>query len=377
MTSQVFSGQIKLSLDLEIKESENIIFHNLRDIATDSKNNIYILDNKEKTIYLFSEDGRFIKKIGRTGQGPGEFIRPCSIYIDPKDIIYVLDASQRRVEIFDSEANHIKSIKFINFPSGSGPNIIVDKSRNFYISGYYRFQNSVIAKFSSTGKLLKYFPIPVIEYEGIKLDDHSQIMVNQYLCGGSMCFDEEERLFFSYDWPYLIKALTKEGKELFQFSGESNFRWTPLIFKTDQINGMLFGGTTRTQKIFFLNNNYLVNSIYAIDWEGNQNIEIKMSDFNNNPEKYFKIRGSFAFLDIYTKEKEFVASTKIDGKVYILCSDKKGRILGVKKDEEDIQTIVRYGVEINRNNSGTWLIHESRLLQMRGVVHEAVVYHRE
>jgi hypothetical protein len=29
------------------------------------------------------------------------------------------------------------------------------------------------------------------------------------------------------------------------------------------------------------------------------------------------------------------------------------------------------------NNSRTWIIHESRLLQMRGVVHEAVVYHRE
>ncbi len=25
----------------------------------------------------------------------------------------------------------------------------------------------------------------------------------------------------------------------------------------------------------------------------------------------------------------------------------------------------------------TWIIHESRLLQMRGAVHEAVVYHRE
>ena len=351
MTSQVLSEQIKLSLDLEIKEPENVIFNSLGDIATDSKNNIYISDRKEKLIYLFNEEGKFLKKIGRTGRGPGEFIRPCSIYIDPKDIIYVLDESQRRVEIFDSEANHIKSIKFINFPSGSGPNIIIDKNGNFYISGWYRFQNSVIAKFSSTGELLKHFSLPVIEYERIEFDDHSQIMVNQYLCGGSLCFDDEERLFFSYRWPHQIKILTQEGNEIFQFPKESKLNWTPCIFKTDQIYGMLFGGSTGTLKLFFLNN-YLVNSIQAVDWEGNPRKKIKMSVFENDPEKYIKYKRTYAVLEFYTKKGEFIASTEIDEKISFKASDKKGRILALKRDDEDMQSIVRYRVEISRNDSG-------------------------
>ncbi len=351
MTSLAFSEQIKLSLDLEIKEPENIIFYGLGDIATDSKNNIYILDEKEKFVYLFNEEGKFLKKIGRPGQGPGEFVRPCSIYIDSKDIIYVLDESQRRVEIFDSNTNYIKSIKFINFPSGSGHNIIVDKNGNFYISGYYRFQNSLMAKFSSTGEQLKHFPLPVIEYKGIEFDDHSQIMVNQLLCGGSMCSDNEKRLFFSYKWPHQIKILTQEGKELFQSTKVSKLNWTPPFFKTDQINGMLFGVFTLTSKLFFLNN-YLVNSIHAVDWRGNPRKKIQMSVFENNPEKYIKYKRKYTVLEFYTKKGEFIASTEIDEKISFKASDKKGRILALKRDDEDMQSIVRYKVEINRNDSG-------------------------
>lgn len=74
-----------------------------------------------------------------------------------------------------------------------------------------------------------------------------------------------------------------------------------------------------------------------------------MSVFTNNPEKYIKIKRKFAVLEFYTKERELIASTEIDGKIYFLSSDKKGRILAVKKDEEDIPTIVRYRVEIIRN----------------------------
>ena len=81
-------GQVKLSLDLEIKEPEDVIFNKIVDIAVDSQNDMYILDSKEKVLYKFSEEGMFQKKIGRQGQGPGEFERPRSVFINEKDNIY-------------------------------------------------------------------------------------------------------------------------------------------------------------------------------------------------------------------------------------------------------------------------------------------------
>ena len=349
MTMQAFSKQIKLSLDIQIKEPENIIFNRLIDIATDSKNNIYILDSKEKTVYLFNEEGIFLKKIGNPGQGPGELNEPRSIYIDSKDIVYIFDRRNSRVEIFDPEANYIKSIKSADFPSAGETQMIVDKSGELYISGYYRGMDTVLCKFSSTGELIKPFPLPVIEYKGVDFDDFQRTMILLGLNGGSLCCDEEERIFFSYNWPYSIKILTKEGKELSQISRENNLNWKPLIFNGKN-GGYLFGESTRTYKIFFLNDKYLVNSIFNIDWEGNPKNKIPLPITPDIFDKYIKLREKFAVLDLYTKRGEFAASVKIDEKIYFLASDKKGRLLAVKKDEEDIPSIVRYKVDTIGNN---------------------------
>jgi outer membrane protein assembly factor BamB len=343
MTSLAFSEQIKLSLDLEIKELENIIFNLLINIATDSNNNIYVLDSEEKVIYAFNEAGIYQKSIGRAGQGPGEFQRPVSIYSDPKDMIYILDAGNRRVEIFDSEANYVRSIKITEFPTAGSRSIIADKNGNLYISGYYRNANSVLAKYSSTGKLLKRFPLPIMEYRGVNFTEFHKQMVRLYLTGGTMCFDEEDGLIFSYTWPYVIKSFSSEGEERFQFSINDNLNWRPYIFLTE--DGILFDTSTGTRKIFLFDNKYIVNSIYVVDWTGNPRKRIPRKDVS----KYVTVKRKFALLDFYTKDGKRIGSAEIDEKIYFLCSDRKGRILGIKRDEEDIQTIVRYRIEIIRN----------------------------
>jgi len=349
--SQFFSEEIDLSLDIEIKEPKNIIFNRIIDIATDSKNNIYLLDSKEKMVYLFNDEGIFLKKIGRPGQGPGELSKPTSIYIDSKDIIYIFDKGNIRVEIFDSEADYIRSIKSNDFPSAGRTQIIVDRKGEFYISGYYKGKDTVLCKFSSIGKLIKSFPLPVIEYKGRDFDDFQKTMIMFSLNGGSMCFDEKERIFFSYFWPYSIKLLTKEGNELFQFSRENNLNWKPMIFRGKE-KGYVLGESTRTYGIFFLNDKYMINSILNVDWEGNPEKKIPLPLTPSIIEKYMKIKGVSAVLDFYTSEGEFIASVKMDEKIYFLTSDKKGRIIGIKLDEEDIPTIVRYCIALYKNKPG-------------------------
>lgn len=80
------------------------------DIEADSEGNIYVLDNKMKSIFKFDSDGVFIKKAGGPGQGPGEFQNPISICIT-KTRLVVSDTMKYELSIWDLELNYIKAFK--------------------------------------------------------------------------------------------------------------------------------------------------------------------------------------------------------------------------------------------------------------------------
>jgi hypothetical protein len=58
--------------------------------------NLVILDaHKSKSLFVFDREGKFLRRIGRTGAGPGEYLKPIDFTIDKmNDEIFVLDAAQ-------------------------------------------------------------------------------------------------------------------------------------------------------------------------------------------------------------------------------------------------------------------------------------------
>ncbi len=74
---------------------------------------ICINDQKAHQIFMFNEQGKFIKKIGREGQGPGEFGNPFSMAVTSESLL-VGDNSHRRIQIFDFEGNYLQGIKVRN-----------------------------------------------------------------------------------------------------------------------------------------------------------------------------------------------------------------------------------------------------------------------
>jgi len=66
-----------------------------------------------KGVFVFGKDGKFIRKIGCVGQGPGEYRSPFDFTVDyDNDVIYVMDGVLQRIFSYKlSDGRFLKSIE--------------------------------------------------------------------------------------------------------------------------------------------------------------------------------------------------------------------------------------------------------------------------
>jgi len=80
--------------------------------AIDGRNRVYIFEYSESVIKVFGEDGKFLKTIGRKGQGPGEFGQALFIGFCPDGRILVTDGQNRRTSFFGPEGDFLSSYQW-------------------------------------------------------------------------------------------------------------------------------------------------------------------------------------------------------------------------------------------------------------------------
>ncbi|MCD4781789.1 MAG: 6-bladed beta-propeller [Candidatus Omnitrophica bacterium] len=92
-------------------------FQNPTAIIFNSKEQLYVLDNSNKRIQVFTKDGDFIQEISGGPNHLFEFLEPTDITIDENDYLYVADRADHSVKIFEPDGKY-----FIKFGSpGKGP----------------------------------------------------------------------------------------------------------------------------------------------------------------------------------------------------------------------------------------------------------------
>jgi len=154
-------GEMKLELeeDLSIgnEEDENYLFYRARDIQVDTDGNIYVLDSGNHRLQVFDKSGKYLRTIGKSGQGPGEFNAPSSLQLDDETgNIFVTDNMLRKIIIFENEGRYIdKDINLVELLN----DFYLDSDKciwgKFSLPGIdmYRF----IKKLTLTGKVEKIF----------------------------------------------------------------------------------------------------------------------------------------------------------------------------------------------------------------------------
>lgn len=148
-------------IDSEKEKMVAIGLTDIRGFDVDSEDNIYFFKppfGREKLIFKFNRDGKFIASFGTKGQGPGEFQWPAYQRITDRDEIPIVDAHRGKVFLLDNNGNIINETEVSHSSAGGGQVIPLENGN--YLIGMGGIEspvdfNFILALYDSQFKKLK------------------------------------------------------------------------------------------------------------------------------------------------------------------------------------------------------------------------------
>jgi len=129
-------------------------FDHPTDMALDSDENIYVVDQGNKRIQKFNKRGKFLLEFTQEKEGE-KFIHPTHIAIDSDNYIYLLDTSKPYLVKLDSKGNFIDRIcDFNSIPDFNPSRLAIDSKHEIYMGETGRGENGRIHIFDKMGSYL-------------------------------------------------------------------------------------------------------------------------------------------------------------------------------------------------------------------------------
>jgi hypothetical protein len=91
-------------------EGEEYSFFRIGNIAVNDRESIYVADIASAHIRVFDSDGKYLRTIGRKGQGPGEMQMPSYVQITSKNEVMVHDYMAQRLSFFSLDGKYLRQM---------------------------------------------------------------------------------------------------------------------------------------------------------------------------------------------------------------------------------------------------------------------------
>jgi len=246
-------------------------------------------------IFLYDENGRFLRAVSRSGQGPSE-IMSATITIVAKNEknFFVTDGMQMKIVVFDNDGNYVREVR--HSYSWIPRSFVVSPVSDRYF--YCHFEP--LAKIplltmgsTKTGIIKKFGDVAMI----------NQVVVHAGKLH-ALAFNEKGYLFVIKPEEYGFDIYRDNGDFVGHVTQKPPRFWQPpskkdvqKVLKNDEISMGIFFSHTRAQGIWYLGNNIIVIN-YRINYrKGGGKID---SDYlwgmsGKKRPKEFKIRSYFEF----------------------------------------------------------------------------------
>lgn len=173
--------------------NENYALYRPRAIEFDAQGNLYVLDSGNNRIMKYNCNFKFVKQIGRVGQGPGEFINPYDFAVGKTDKIYVVNSGNGRVEIMDKDGRFINSFRI----SQGDTRIAVDSAGLIYLN--LPAQGDLVSVYTEKGKKVRTIGRLIQFEDPLKTSAFNKVVFTFDHCGYLWVFYESKPFLEKYD----------------------------------------------------------------------------------------------------------------------------------------------------------------------------------
>ncbi|MFC1514007.1 6-bladed beta-propeller [candidate division KSB1 bacterium] len=255
--SETGPAGIELIFERQIGELDPIDkhfqFHQINWLARDDSGNFFIIESLNNRVLQFSPDWKFIRQIGRSGEGPGEYKLPSDITVDADGNIYVLVGESLKINKYTNKGKFIDQIKLeryagsVNFRDdgvfqlGGGTGTQTDENTGDFFKYAFRLIDSdgddlgTICKITGSGDKSEFGTRTVYRTtsdnnDNIYLAFSNQNRINKYSPEGDLLWTADRPIGFKPE----VKKYVQES-DGFTMSGvrsKSVSRW----IKTDDQN---------------------------------------------------------------------------------------------------------------------------------------------
>ena len=108
---KLLSGKPTTQFSIGAEDGEDWeLLSRVSQVAFDKDENLYVLDGGNHRVLVFNPQGKFVRKIGKKGGGPGELMTPVGIAVMTTGEIAVTDLGRPAVSLFKKDGTFVKNL---------------------------------------------------------------------------------------------------------------------------------------------------------------------------------------------------------------------------------------------------------------------------
>ena len=141
MLSGITCGaSLKIVKTIGNETDDNYLFYRISGAVLSDNHNIYVLDSKGHFIAKYDWNGKFIKKVGNRGEGPGFFNMPMGLDMFEGQL-YFIDVMNTRIAQIDANLDNLTYHKMHSPLTSTKCFYVIDK--NLFITEAMEFESSI------------------------------------------------------------------------------------------------------------------------------------------------------------------------------------------------------------------------------------------